>query len=106
LTPHKQEILDALKDPYPPVAITASAIAYDVFQDDKAEENLKHFIRSENRDLALMAINYLLYVKDPQPFVETVQEIYLQEELDYNVSAASKDFLGSLGLIPNNFDYE
>lgn len=24
---------------------------------------------------------------------------------NYNVSAASKDFLGSLGLIPNNFDY-
>ena len=28
-----------------------------------------------------------------------------KEEIDYNVSAASKDFLGSLGLIPNNFEY-
>jgi arylsulfatase A-like enzyme len=106
LTPHKQEILNALKDPYPPVAVTASAIAYDLFQDKASEQILKQFINSQNKDLALMAINYLLYVDNPQPFIETVQEIYLQEEWDYNVSAASKDFLGSLGLIPNNFEYE
>ena len=102
---YKTEILEAVKDPYPPVAITASAIAYDLFQDKAAEENLKKFSKSDNRDVALMAINYLLYVDNPQPFVETIQEIYQQEEWDYNISAASKDFLGSLGLIPNNFEY-
>ena len=106
LAPHKQEILNALKDPYPPVAITASAIAYDLFQDKASEQNLKEYSKSNNRDLALMAINYLLYMEDPLPFIETIQEIYLQEEWDYNVSAASKDFLGSLGLIPNNFDFK
>jgi arylsulfatase A-like enzyme len=102
---YKAEILEAVEDPYPPVAITASAIAYDLFQDKAAEEYLKKFSKSDNRDLALMAINYLLYVDNPQPFVETIQGIYQQEEWDYNISAASKDFLGSLGLIPNNFDY-
>ena len=105
LNVHKQEILNALIDPYPPVEITASAIAYDLFQDKASEKILKEYSRSDNRDLALMAINFLLYVENPQPFVDTIQEIYLREEWDYNVAAASKDFLGKLGLIPNNFDY-
>ncbi len=105
LNGYKEEILNALKDPYPPVAITASAIAYDLFQDKASENILKKHSKSNNRDLALMAINFLLYVENPQPFVDTIQEIYLREEWDYNVAAASKDFLGKLGLIPNDFEY-
>src|SRR5690606_13381697 len=105
LHPHQSIIIKAMQDAYPPVQITASAIAYDVFKDKKAEENLKKYSLHENRDLSLLALNYLLYVEDKSPFIETVEKIYEKEGLDYDISAASKDFLGSLGLVPNNFEY-
>lgn len=106
LKPYRFELLQALKDEYPPVVITAAAIAYDLFKDKTAEELLKQYCGYENKHLALMAINYLLYVDQPEPFIATIQQINQRENLDYNLSAASKDFLGSLGLIPNNFEYK
>src|SRR5690606_23505380 len=51
LHPHQSIIIKAMQDAYPPVQITASAIAYDVFKDKKAEENLKKYSLHENRDL-------------------------------------------------------
>jgi hypothetical protein len=56
-------------------------------------------------DLALMAINYLLYVENKNPFIETIQNVYMMKERNYNVKAACLDFLGSLSLVPNNPDY-
>jgi arylsulfatase A-like enzyme len=106
LKPYRSQLLKAMEDTYPPVVITASAIAYDLFKDKAAEGNLKKYGMNDNRDLALMAINYLLYVQEPHPFIETIKEINNTEGLDYNISAASKDFLGRLGLIPNNYDYK
>lgn len=106
LKPYRSQLLKAMEDTYPPVVITASAIAYDLFKDKAAEGNLKKYGMNDNRDLALMAINYLLYVQEPHPFIETIKEINNTEGLDYNISAASKDFLGRLGLIPNNFEYK
>ena len=105
LAPYQTSLIEALQDRYPPVAITASAIAYDVFSDIQAEENLKRYAQDENTHLALMAINYLLYVQRPKPFVATVQEVVADESRDYSVAAAGKDFLGKLGLIPNTFEY-
>jgi arylsulfatase A-like enzyme len=104
LAPYKAHLMKAMQDSYPPVVITASAINYDILEDKTAEENLKKYSKDDNMDLALMAINYLLYVQDPEPFIETIKEVKNKEGIDYNVSAASKDFLGSLGLIPNNFE--
>ena len=52
-----------------------------------------------------MAINYLLYVRDKEPFIATMQAIRTREDIDYAVSSASKDFLGSLGLFPNGFKH-
>lgn len=105
LKPYNSHIMQAMEDSYPPVQITASAIAYDLYKDKDAEEILKRFSKNDNKDLALMAINYLLYVQDKEPFIETMQAIRTREDVDYAVSSASKDFLGSLGLFPNDFEH-
>jgi hypothetical protein len=101
----KARLIKAMQDTYAPVVITASAISFDIFNDKKAEENLKKYCKDSNKDLALLAINYLLYVQDSEPFIETIKEVKNQDGLDYNVSAACKDFLGSLGLLPNTFQH-
>jgi hypothetical protein len=99
------EIINAMEDSYPPAALTASAIAYEMFNDRAAEENLKKFCRHENAHISLMAINYLLYTKNRDPFVETIREVQKMKDRDYNVKAACMDVLGSLGLVPNNPDF-
>lgn len=106
LKPYAKEIINAMNDEYPPVAITAAAIAYKEFGNKAAEENLKKYCASENMDLSLMAINYLLYVPNKQPFIETIQTVYKMQDRNYNVKSACLDFLGSLALVPNNTDYE
>ena len=105
LQPYRNEILNAMYDSYPPVAVTASAISYQFFNSNDGENKLKEFCKSDNMDLALMAVNYLLYMDNRQPFVETIQEVHEMPGRIYNVKAACMDFLGSLGLVPNNPDY-
>ncbi|MDF9796459.1 arylsulfatase A-like enzyme [Catalinimonas alkaloidigena] len=100
------QLTEAMQDDYPPVALTAAAIVYDNFSSPEATEKLKSYCKHKNNDLALMAINYLLYVQKPEPFVQTVREVKDNVAINYNVSAASKDFLGRLGLIPNTFEYK
>jgi len=87
-------------------SITASAIAYQEFNNGLAKEKLKKFCLNRNNDLALMAINYLLYVKNKQPFIETIQSVRQMKEPDYDVKAACLDFLGDLDIIPNTIDHE
>lgn len=53
-----------MEDKYPPVAVTASAIAYGMFTDKTAEEKLKKLCAHENLQVSLMAINYLLYTEN------------------------------------------
>jgi hypothetical protein len=98
-------ILKSMNDNYPPVAVTASAIAYEMISNKATEENLKKFCSHENLQISLMAINYLLYTKNREPFVETIREVHKMNDRDYNVKAACMDVLGSLGLVPNNPDY-
>ncbi len=99
------DILNSITDNYPPVALTASAIAYELYNNKTAGENLKKFCAHENLQISLMAINYLLYSKNREPFVETIREVHKMKDRDYNVRAACLDVLGSLGLVPNNADY-
>lgn len=99
------DILNLMDDNYPPVAVTASAIAYEMFNNKTAEDYLKKFCAHENLQVSLMAINYLLYIENREPFVETIREVQKMKDRDYNVRAACMDFLGSLGLVPNNPDY-
>jgi len=100
------DILKLMGDKYPPVAVTASAIAYGMFNDKTAGENLKKFCADENLQISLMAINYLLYTEKREPFVETIREVHKLKDRDYNVRAACMDVLGSMGLVPNNPDYK
>lgn len=107
LKPYKAAIVAAMKDDYPLVSITASAIAYQNFNDQKAATNLMNFCKNTNPMLALNAINYLQYITNKKPFIPTIQEVYKnKEKLTYDVRAACMDFLGSLGLVPNTFAFE
>ncbi len=102
----KPAVLAAVEDNYPPVAITAAAIAYDVFNDQRAESFLKESIKNKNMDLALMAVNYLLYIKNVDLFTATIKEVKGQKAISYNVKAACNDFLGKLGLVANDAEHE
>jgi arylsulfatase A-like enzyme len=105
LLPYADQIANGLDDNYPPVSITIASILYELNQSKQAEELLKKSVVNSDKHLALMTINYLLYASQKSPFVEVVREVYERETDDYNTSAASKDFLGSLGLVPNTFEY-
>lgn len=106
LKPYVSEIVRAMQDEYPPVVITASAIAFQEFESSDAMANLKKYAADDNMDLALMAINYLLYTSNKDPFVETIRSVRAMENRSYNVKVACMDFLGSMGLVPNNIEYK
>ncbi len=105
LKPYSDIIIKTMNDSYPPVAVTASAIAYEMFGNREAREKLKAFCADKDVNISLMAVNYLLYTKNKQPFVDTIRKVHEMKDRDYNVKAACMDFLGSLGLVPNNPDY-
>ena len=106
LEPFETEIISAMNDAYPPVAVTAAAIAWQNFENADAGKKLKAFCQNENMDVALLAINYLLYVDDKTPFIETIKSVYEMPERNYNVKAACLDFLGILKLVPNDTEHE
>ncbi len=105
LEPFREVIINAINDEYTPVSVTASAIAYEYFNNRQSERALKKHCASDNMDIALMAINFLLYIDNKDPFIDTIHSVYESEEAIYNVKAACLDFLGSLGLVPNTFEY-
>jgi arylsulfatase A-like enzyme len=113
LMPLKAELTAAGQDSYEPVAVIASAILYETFQDPAAERALKAFCTSDNMEIALMAVNELLYLSVQQPFIETIQTRHKvlsstqsgALSTTYKVKAACMDFLGSVGLVPNNPSY-
>ncbi|WP_346855436.1 sulfatase [uncultured Draconibacterium sp.] len=100
----QQEIVAALNDTYPPVAITLSAIAYQEFNTKKAEELLKDFCNDSNMENSLLAINFMMYFDKKLPFVDTIKKVHKMPDATYKVKAACMDFLGSLSLVPNNFE--
>jgi hypothetical protein len=104
LKQYELQLRNAMQDAYPPVVITASAIQYDLFRDEIAEENLKKYSQHGNKQLALMTLHLLLYLQDTEPFVETVRKVYERKEIPYDVSAATKDFLGRFGNIHNDWE--
>lgn len=97
------ELEEKVNDDYPYVSATLASIVYEINQGHEAQEILKKSILSEDKHLSLMAINYLLYSEHKTPFIEPIREVY-ERQGEYNSAAASKDFLGSLGLIPNDFE--
>ncbi|WP_339706747.1 sulfatase [Algoriphagus aquimarinus] len=104
LLPYTEQLSKSLDDSYPPAAITIAAILHELNQSKAAEKLLQESVLSSDRHLALMTINYLIYSSHKEPFIEVVKQVY-DRNGEYNASAASKDFLGSLGLVPNTFEY-
>ncbi len=102
---YSKEIYGAMNDAFLPVAVTASAIAWQEFNSKEAGEKLKRYCADENMDVALMAINYLLYTDQKEPFAETIRAVHEMDRRTYDVKAACMDFLGSLGLVPNTPDF-
>ncbi len=105
LEPFKNQIIKAMSDKYPPVAVTAAAITWQNGENAEAEKKLKAFCANENLDIALMTINYLLYADNKEPFVETIKAVHKMPGRNYQVKAACMDFLGILNLVPNDFDH-
>ncbi|GLR17859.1 sulfatase family protein [Portibacter lacus] len=99
-------ISEVIRDSYPPVAITASAMAYRFLNNSEAEGILKSYIESENFELALMTINYLLYCDQKEPFIELVKAVRLKGSSPYKVKASCTDFLGILGIVENNTKFK
>lgn len=99
-----KQIVQSMNDNYPPVAVTASAVAYQQFGDKTAKENLKKYSTCKDMHIALMAINYLLYLDDKQEFIETIQSVHGMKERNYDVKAACMDFLGSMHMVQNNLE--
>ena len=106
LTPFMEEITRSINDGYAPVEISVSLLAWNQFRNPIAKEKLKQYCLSENLQLALQAVYYLTYAEDKGPFVETIKSVREMKGRDYNVKAACMDFLGSLGLVPNNPDFK
>ncbi|WP_198152557.1 sulfatase family protein [Draconibacterium sediminis] len=105
LLKYKKEIISAMDDPYLPVAVMASSIAYQCFDSKAAEQKLVSFAKHDNMDIALLAINEMLYFDNKEPFVETIENVYKLPERNFNVKGACLDFLGILGKVPNTPDY-
>ncbi|MGB7394756.1 MAG: hypothetical protein WA913_10210 [Pricia sp.] len=106
LKSNKKMLMKAMEDPYPQVSISASAILWQHFKENGAEDTLKQYCLDDNMDLALMAINSLLYIEEKMTFVPTIEKVRQKENLNYNVKAACMDFLGSLGIVENSPDNE
>jgi arylsulfatase A-like enzyme len=101
LQSYSGEIVNAMEDDYPPVAVTASVIAYDVFENKIAEEKLKLFCANEDKYISHMAMHYLIYVENKQPFINTAREVYrCSPHSDQYARHAAWCFLDMLGLIP------
>lgn len=105
LMPFAQAINKAINDGYPPVSVTAAAISWREFNMEIAAEKLKRYCADDNLDIVLMAINYLLYTDNKQPFVDVIKREHDVEGMTYNVKAACMDFLGSMGLVPNDIGH-
>jgi hypothetical protein len=103
LLPYKSDIEKAIHDDYPPVAVTAAAIMWTAFQHEIAGNKLKDFCTHNHWYIKLMAINYLLYTDNRQPFVETIKQVYDMDNIgdsqqEYAVKAACLVFLENIGM--------
>ncbi len=96
LKPYQSQIITALDDSYPPVVSTLSAVAYANFNNQKAENQLKKLINSEQEMLSLMTINYLIYSPKREVYLATIQDLLKRKNLPYNIQSAAKDFERSL----------
>jgi arylsulfatase A-like enzyme len=105
LASFKPAIEKAMNDGYPPVEITASVLIWNHYGSKPAFEKLKKYCLSSNNQLALQAIYYLIYSESKEPFIETIKAARAMDGRTYEVRVACMDFLGSLGLVPNDIQH-
>nr|WP_319509497.1 sulfatase [uncultured Draconibacterium sp.] len=105
LSKYKKEIVAAMDDQYLPVAVMASSIAYQFFDNEAAREILIAFSKSENMHIALLTVNELLYVKNKEPFIETIESVCEMPNRNFTVKGACLDLLGILKLVKNDYEH-
>ncbi|MGY6214484.1 sulfatase family protein [Methylolobus aquaticus] len=98
LSNYQTQLSKASTDSYPPAAIAAAAVSYHNFQNDLARDALMNYLRSTNGSLVLLAINFLQYSANPEPFIQVVQEIRGRWAGNYTVSSACRVFLKKNGV--------
>lgn len=101
----REKILASIKDTYPPVSITAAAIAHEFYQNEDAKKNLIETINGTDKLLSLLTIHYLQYSMDKTPFIDSIRKVSERKKNNHDLKGASLDFLGSLGLIENDFEH-
>lgn len=99
------KIESSLSDPFPPVAVIASALLYKLNGSEKAIESIQQFILGDNDYWAAMAVNFLLYSNHKEPFIETIQKCLSMKNRGYATRAGCWDFLTSLKLAPNDMEH-
>ncbi|GAA4973928.1 sulfatase [Algibacter aquimarinus] len=95
LEAYEKELKELLEDDYLPVSITVAAILYKKFKNKQALEVLNNFAKSDDWTLALMSINYMLYVQDRLPFESTIKALLQNPKLNSHVKSACLDFIES-----------
>lgn len=105
LAPYSAEITKAMADDYPPVAVLASSLACQYFNDKQAEEQMIAYCKSDHNELAHLAINQLLYHKEIEPFKEAVLEAYNDADRNYAVRGGAHVFMRKHNYGPKNYNY-
>lgn len=75
LAPYEAEIAGVMNDAYPPAGVTAAAVMWKNFETQAAEGKIKDYFQHDNWFIKLMAINYLFYVDNREPFIDAVNEL-------------------------------
>lgn len=93
------QLVRALDDPYPPVRITAAAICWNAFSHPGSVAVLTHYAESENQHLALLSLNYMLYLPPNERFLPTVSAVHQRSGNWESVQWACEDFLHAAGRV-------
>ncbi|GAB3005973.1 sulfatase [Niabella terrae] len=105
LRPHLAKLKALFADSYPPVAVSAAAIVYELDRSSAAANCLQRYLLGPQDYWALMGVNFLLYSRYKEDFVAMVKKCREVEGRTYATKAACMDLLGSLGLVPNDINH-
>lgn len=105
LNAYETEIIKAMHDDYPPVAVLATSLACQHYDNKEAEELMKTYCVSKNDQVAHLAINQLLYHDNQVPFKEAILAAYNDAERNYAVRGGAWVFMQKLGYGPKNYNY-
>ena len=72
--------------------ISIAAVLFDLNEDRQAAEILKTELANENHYLALMTINYLLYLQHPEAFAEQMHSLKDNKALTTDLKMAVRDY--------------